>query len=224
MKPLRLFAILLPVLALAGTLRAATVTADSGNTSVETTGLEPLSCQWHRNGVDVAGAASRILELPSASAGDAGAYTVTVWNGDGTITSAAAALAVNPASYGKWASALPQTFSGAVLEPMGDYNADGIVNFLEFAFGVQPNLGAGVGAQPSVARDAGGIVLTYREANGIEPLVYRILKSVDLLTWAEHQPALGEVTRTDRGSYTEVQVRIASAGARLFVRMSVGTQ
>ena len=128
-------------------------------------------------------------------------------------SSAAAALTVNPASYGKLASALPQTFAGAVLEPMGDYNADGIVNFLEFAFG----------AQPTVARDAGGIVLTYREANGIEPLVYRILKSADLLNWSEHQPALGDVTRTDRGRYTEVQVRIA-ASARLFVKMNVSTQ
>jgi Bacterial Ig-like domain (group 2)/Putative Ig domain len=220
-------AIVLPVMAPPAITRqpdARTVfIGESAIFAVETTGLEPLSYQWHRNGVDVAGAASRILELPSASAADAGAYTVTVWNGDGTITSAAAALAVNPASYGKWASALPQTFAGAVLEPMGDYNADGIVNFLEFAFGVQPNLGAGVGAQPSVAHDAGGIVLTYREANGIEPLVYRIMKSPDLLTWTEHQPALGDVTRNDLGSYTEVQVRIA-ASARLFVKMNVSTQ
>ena len=100
---------------------------------------------------------------------------MTVWNGDGTITSAAAALVVNRTSYGKWASAFPQTVPGTVLEPSGDYNADGIVNFLEFAFGVQPNLGSGVGALPVVARNAGGIVLMYREANGVEPLVYRIL-------------------------------------------------
>ena len=123
-----------------------------------------------------------------------------------------------------WASAFPQTVPGTVLEPTGDYNADGIVNFLEFAFGVQPNLGSGVGALPTVARDAGGIVLTYREANGIEPLVYRILKSADLLTWTEHQPLVGDVTRIDRGNYTEVQVRIAPPGGPLFVKMSVGTQ
>ena len=220
-------AIVLPVMAPPAITRQpdprTVFTGESAIFAVETTGLEPLSYQWHRNGVAVPGAASRILELPSASAADAGAYTVTVWNGDGTITSAAAALAVNPASYGKWASALPQTFAGAVLEPMGDYNADGIVNFLEFAFGVQPNLGAGVGAQPTVVRDAGGLVLTYREANGIESLVYRIMKSPDLLTWTEHQPALGDVTRNDFGGYTEVQVRIA-ASARLFVKMSVGTE
>ena len=170
------------------------------------------------------GAASRILEVPGATLADAGDYTVTVWNGDGTIASAAAALAVNRTSYGKWASALPQTFAGAVLEPTGDYNADGIVNFLEFAFGVQPNLGSGVGALPAATRDAGGIVLTYREANGIEPLVYRILKSAGLLAWTEHQPAPGDVTRIDRGNYTEVQVRIASPGGPLFLKMSVGTQ
>ena len=199
-------------------------TGESAVFAVETTGLEPLSYQWHRNGVDVPGAASRILEVTSTATADAGAYTVTVWNGDGTTTSAAAALAVKPVSYGKWASALPQTFAGAVLEPTGDYNTDGIVNFLEFAFGVQPNLGSGVGAQPTVTREAGGIVLTYREANGIETLVYRILKSADLLTWAEHQPALGDVTRIDRGSYTDVQVRLASAGTPLFVKLRVGTQ
>ena len=149
---------------------------------------------------------------------------MTVWNGDGTITSAAAALVVNRISYRKWASVLPQTVPGTVLEPTGDYNADGIVNFLEFAFGVQPNLGSGVGALPTVARDASEIVLTYREANGIEPVVYRILKSADLLAWTEHQPRLGDVTRIDRANYTEMQVRIASPGGPVFLKMSVGTQ
>lgn len=101
-----------------------------------TTGLEQLSYQWPRDGVDVPGAASRILKVPIAAAADAGAYTMKVWNGDGTATSAAAALVVNPTLYGKWASSLPQTFAGPVLESTGDYNLDGIVNFLEFAFGI----------------------------------------------------------------------------------------
>jgi len=62
------------------------------------------------------------------------------------------------------------------------------------------------------------------KATRIEPVVYRILKSPDLVTWTKHQPAPDDVTRIDRGSYTEVQARIASPSAPLFVKMSVGSQ
>jgi triacylglycerol esterase/lipase EstA (alpha/beta hydrolase family) len=199
-------------------------TGENAIFAVETTGLEPLSYQWRRNGVELPGAASRILELTSAVFGDAGDYTVTVWNNDGMATSAPAALVVSPTSYGKWASALPQTISSSMLDPTGDYNGDGIVNFLEFAFGVQPNVSSSATSLPVITRDAAGILLTYREANKIEPLNYRILESANLLTWAEHQYALGDVTRIDRGYYTEVFVRLSAASAFYFFKVSVSTQ
>ncbi len=191
---------------------------------VETTGLEPLQYQWKKGGVDVAGATSRIFEVSAASLADAGNYTVAVSNGDGSVTSAAASLAVNPITYGKWAAALPSGMASALFEPGADYNADGIVNFLDFAFGVQPGLESGVGAQPSVSRDALGYVLTYREADSVSPLTYRILKSVNLGAWTEHVPVVGDVTRTNLGTHTVVAVRVPSPAPGLFFKLEVSSQ
>ena len=197
---------------------------DSVTFFVETTGVEPLAYQWWKGSQPIPNANSRILELLGVALTDAGNYAVVVSNGDGSATSTAASLVVDPVSYGKWASSLPQTVASAVLEPNGDYNKDGIPNYLDFAFGVQTGLEMAFGAQPFISRDATGCVLTYREANGIASPIYRIMKSTDLVTWQEHQPALGEVTRTDKGVYTEVQVRVPSGDGKLFIRVQVSAQ
>ena len=191
--------------------------------AVRATGLEPLSYQWKKNGAEVPGATNRFFEVAAAVLGDAGNYTVAVTNGDGSATSAAAGLVVNPISYGRWASALPSTQATALFEPTADYNADGIVNFLDFAFGVSPGIGSALAALPFFARDAFGPVLIYREANGVEPLTYRILKSVSLGAWVDHVPAAGEVTRTNLGTYTEVRVRVPGANPRVFFKIQVAS-
>lgn len=79
-----------------------------------------------------------------------------VSNVDGSVVSAAATLTVDPVSYGRWTSLTFGAESGPLVQPDGDYNGDGIPNFLDFAFGVQPALESGVGAQPSASRDAFG--------------------------------------------------------------------
>jgi len=61
----------------------------------EVAGSRPLSYQWLRNDVAIAGATSPALRLPSTSAADAGTYKLTVSNSLGTATSAPASLAVN---------------------------------------------------------------------------------------------------------------------------------
>ena len=197
---------------------------DKPSFSVDATGLEPLIYQWQKGGVDIDGANNRIFEIAQAAQTDAGTYSVRVTNGDGTVTSASVPLTVDLASYGKWASQISGVSDAAALAANGDYNNDGIPNYLDFSFGVQPNQGLGSGAQPLVSQDANGYLLTYREANGILPQIYRILKSSDLLTWVEHQPAQGDVTRADKGAYTEVKVRVPSAEAKLFLRVKVSDQ
>ncbi|MEW6302216.1 MAG: immunoglobulin domain-containing protein [Verrucomicrobiota bacterium] len=61
---------------------------------VAATGDAPLSYQWRRNGVDIAGATSAIYTIPSATTNDAGAYSVVIANNAGSVTSAAATLSV----------------------------------------------------------------------------------------------------------------------------------
>lgn len=64
--------------------------------SVQAAGTTPLSYQWTRNGVNVAGATSSILFLSGVQAGDAGTYAVVVTNGAGSVISAGATLTVTP--------------------------------------------------------------------------------------------------------------------------------
>ena len=58
--------------------------------AVEASGLEPLAFQWKKNGANMSGANSRILDLGGADPSRAGNYSVTVTNGDGTASSAPA--------------------------------------------------------------------------------------------------------------------------------------
>lgn len=70
-------------------------TASLGGTltlSVVATGAAPVSYQWSRGGVIIAGATSATLALTNLQASDAAAYTVAVSNAGGTVTSNAATV------------------------------------------------------------------------------------------------------------------------------------
>lgn len=62
--------------------------------SVKASGSEPLSYQWFRDDLPVAGATSPHLVLPGVAAADAGGYRVEVRNAAGSISSPPARLAV----------------------------------------------------------------------------------------------------------------------------------
>jgi hypothetical protein len=74
--------------------------AQAGETAsfnVVAVGGEPLSYQWQRNGVDIAGATARIYVTPALQLSDNGAlYCVVVTGGAGPVTSSAATLSVTP--------------------------------------------------------------------------------------------------------------------------------
>jgi hypothetical protein len=62
---------------------------------VTATGTAPLSFQWRRNGVDIAGATGATFRLGNARPDSAGAYQVVVSNAAGPVASAVANLTVN---------------------------------------------------------------------------------------------------------------------------------
>ena len=64
---------------------------------VAVTGSLPLTFQWTKDGVDLAGAQSAVWEIPAVQTADAGAYRVRVANTAGTILSDAATLSVGVA-------------------------------------------------------------------------------------------------------------------------------
>jgi len=76
-----------------------TVTAGQAATfAVAASGTAPLSYQWRKNGVNIAGATATSYTTPATAISDSGAtFSVVVTNTAGTVTSAAATLTVNPA-------------------------------------------------------------------------------------------------------------------------------
>jgi hypothetical protein len=69
--------------------------------TVAASGTAPLAYQWRRNGADIAGATAASYTTPAATAADNGAvFAVVVSNPAGSVTSADATLAVQPASRG----------------------------------------------------------------------------------------------------------------------------
>ncbi len=75
-----------------------TVTAGQAATfTVVATGTAPLSYQWQKNSVNIAGATAASYTTPATTASDSGStFAVVVTNTAGTVTSAAATLTVNP--------------------------------------------------------------------------------------------------------------------------------
>ncbi|OIR08242.1 extracellular endo-alpha-(1-_5)-L-arabinanase 2 precursor [mine drainage metagenome] len=63
--------------------------------SVTATGTGTLSYQWHFNGTDIPGATGSSYTIASVAAANAGAYTVTVTDSAGNVTSSNALLAVS---------------------------------------------------------------------------------------------------------------------------------
>ena len=65
--------------------------------TVTASGSTPLSYQWHKNGIDIAGATISAYSLPAVQTNDAGTYSVTVTNAFGLAISSNALLSLNHA-------------------------------------------------------------------------------------------------------------------------------
>src|SRR5207249_1762871 len=84
--------------------------------SVGAAGTVPLTYQWKKGGVDIAGATGSSYTISSLALSDAGSYSVTVRNSVGMTNSVAASLTVLPAP-----TAAP-AISGLVLHLPFDNN------------------------------------------------------------------------------------------------------
>ena len=67
--------------------------------SVSATGTAPLSYQWRKNNVNIAGATSATLTITSAQSSDAGNYQVVVSNAAGSVTSGIATQQLPPSMH-----------------------------------------------------------------------------------------------------------------------------
>lgn len=71
------------------------VTGNRMSLWVNATGSAPLAYQWSKEGTPIVGATNQFYEVDTISAIDAGSYTVAITNPGGSITSAAANVAVS---------------------------------------------------------------------------------------------------------------------------------
>ena len=67
----------------------------SASFTVTSTGTQPFSYQWRKDGSAISGATNRTLTLAAVTPSAAGSYSVTVTNAQGSATSVAAALLIN---------------------------------------------------------------------------------------------------------------------------------
>ncbi|MGI8745521.1 MAG: hypothetical protein ACR2NN_23700 [Bryobacteraceae bacterium] len=90
--------------------------------SVAATGVPPLSYQWKKNGVDLAGATAASYAVPAAITPDCGAsFSVMVSDRTGSVSSTAATLTVTPAPEAPIILANPER-SRVLVGQMGSFS------------------------------------------------------------------------------------------------------
>ncbi|BDS07981.1 hypothetical protein NT6N_30210 [Oceaniferula spumae] len=150
--------------------------------------------------------------------GFAGTDNFTYTSSDGELTSANTIVTITvtgtQTGYYTWRTGIAWN-SGDDETANGDPDSDGIGNFLEFAFGLNPFL-ADATSLPRVSSFDADFVY-YEFNNAQEGVVYEVLLSSDLITWSN--PPFATLTNT---SSTPVQIpRTKEVDGKLFIRLRV---
>ncbi len=195
-----------------------------------TLGYPAATYQWRLNGSPIAGATSATYAIASASAADAGDYTVVVANSAGSVVSATATLAVAapPVSFANYISSrgLDPATTGA---PGANPSGDGLPNLVKFVLGADPLLAQpGLLAPPAREQGPSGPVLAFayeRDAAAATAVASVAVQSTtDLATWTNVAHGVGgaSVAVTSLAAGRErVETRVPLASDRLFLRLRV---
>ncbi|MEI6605367.1 MAG: autotransporter-associated beta strand repeat-containing protein [Verrucomicrobiota bacterium] len=126
-------------------------------------------------------------------------------------------VAISGTPYSNWAAGYP---SADLSNPAADLDGDGLSNFQEFAFGLNPTLASSVSPITSGLHANGQFSYTRRNP-ALTDLTYAVWTSLDLLTWTEDTLA----TQTPDSPTADVQtvsvtVTTVPTSGRLFVRVA----
>jgi fibronectin-binding autotransporter adhesin len=187
------------------------------------------------SGADVTSGNSWTLVAPSVTKAYLSAFTVvgfteatpgvhTLVSGANTwtFTESTGILTVKSASddYSTWLAGY--TFApGADTSRGGDADGDGVSNFTEYAFGLNPTSGASVSPITAPVNPTAGTFKYTRRANS--GLTYKILTSTTLATWEQDAGAVQTAGPVDSSGNQEVTVTLTGApltAARFFVRVT----
>ena len=197
-------------------------------------GSTPLSYQWLKDGAEISGATGVTLQLENVQPENAGDYSVRVSNEFSEATSNAATLTVTTVdSYENWqtvhfdsAELMNAEISGTDADPDGD----GVVNWLEYAFDLDPKTpdAEGVPKLSSSEGEGGGLTLEYvfTQIKDTTDLTYSVETSSSLGGWVElsaeaegvtvQNADIDEFKRSVTYSYT-----LPSETTEVFLRLSV---
>ena len=140
-------------------------------------------------------------------------------NGGGFLTGTGTLTVTTgpPSDYDIWAAANHVT--GGV---QGDDDHDGLSNFTEYAFGLDPQNGASVSPGPASPDPASGTLTYTRRKTSLTGLTHHIWTSTNLINWSEDHGAIQTsvpIPGTDKET-VEIKLSPASLNAeRLFVRI-----
>lgn len=164
---------------------------------------------------------------PDIDLGTAGLFLVNGYGGpvvggtwSGTIT-LTYDLVVPPSDYGDWLKGY--TFApGADTSPTGDPDGDGLTNFQEYAFGLNPTSGSSVNPiTVPLDKSTGTFSYTRRATPATTGLTYTVWTSTDLANWTKDAGAVEGTVTTADGVET-VPVTISSGllnESKLFIRV-----
>jgi pectin methylesterase-like acyl-CoA thioesterase len=205
---------------------AAVDPGDPVTLSVVATGTPAPSYQWYRNGSILNGKTAASLSIPSATAGDAGSYTVIASNSGGSTESAAAMISVNDPE-GAWASSfgLNPATNGA---PGEDPDGDGLANRIEFLLGGSPVNGSLGAILPSASRSTSGpsaMIFRFNIAKAAANVAWSVETNSTLGgTWATAVHGVNQVTIVQApldANRDQVTVTIPTTESALFGRLRV---
>lgn len=190
------------------------VAAGSGmNFNVTVTGAPPITYQWQKDLVPIAGATTAILNIASVQASHTGNYTVSATNPVGTFTSSVASLTVlSPLPNDNFASA--QTISGTTGQVSGITN--GATGELDEPTHSNPAATASSVWYRWTPAESGTVIIDSTSSTGVFMAGYtgasldrlsRVAIGTNRLTFAAtagttYNIAVGSTSATQRGNFT----------------------
>lgn len=109
---------------------------------------------------------------------------------------------------------------GSDITPSGDADGDGVTNFQEYAFGLDPSLSASLSPiTQQLNRVTGNFQYIRRATPATTGLIYTVLTSTDLVTWTPGSTTETGSTTLDSVETVSVRVDAPAVAGKLFVKV-----
>jgi hypothetical protein len=188
-------------------------------------GSPDAQMQLFKNGVLQGELESGVPSAPLPLTAGANTFQITVISADGTNSrtySVGASYVLPESGYAQWqvlkfgADASNPLIAGPDANP----DKDRLVNLLEYAFDLDPNISSSAGL-PYVGNSGGFLSLTYRRLVGVTDIEYVVEWSTNLIDWHDTGVTEQLVTPQGAGLTEEVLGKVPADVPRKFIRVSV---